>query len=68
MDAIGKRSYEIAVAQLRKRLVTGDDGRDVVARQPRPLSLQIGNSGRAEHATETRALSTPPPKADRFIG
>jgi hypothetical protein len=62
--------YRTAVDQLRRQLLPDTfraSGVDVVVHAPRPLSLQIGNSGRAEHATETRALSTPP-KADRYIG
>jgi hypothetical protein len=66
MDAIGRRSYEIAVAQLRKRLVTGD-GRDVVVHASHPLDLHLGNVARADHATDTRKQLLPPAKT-RLIG
>ena len=55
-----------AIQELRRQLVQGD-GRDVIVRQLRPLSLLIGNATREGHKAETRKVSMPP-KLDRFIG
>ena len=62
-----RSNYGSAVAELRRRLVQGD-GRDVVVHASHPLDLHVGTATREEHATDTRTLSTPPPKLDKYIG
>ena len=55
-----------AVEELRNRLVQGD-GRDVVVREVRPISIFVGSASREGRETETRKVSTSP-KVSRYIG